>query len=314
MRIAVIGAGAVGSYLAAVLARHGDEVRLLARGAHLDAIRGEGLHVRTTSESYSVPLDATDDPTTLVGSDYAIVTVKGYHLGEIAPVLRLLAENGATIVPLLNGVDIADRMAALGVPGAQIVEGLIALSVHRTEPGKVELRTPFQRVTLGEANGDLSARVVALATVLQQAGFTTHISREIQLDLWRKFAFLAPMAAACALVRAPIGEVLAATGGRELLINALREVTDVGRATGIAWGTQDEANTLAALEASPPAMKPSFLVDIKNGRPTEVDTLSGTIVRLGQEHGVPTPVHARVYERFSAPSEQARVTVSSVHT
>jgi 2-dehydropantoate 2-reductase len=298
MRIAVIGAGAVGSYLAAVLSRHGDAVGLLARGAHLDAIRSEGLHVRTPSESYCVPLDATGDATTLLGSDYAVVTVKGYHLGEIAPVLRLLAEDGATIVPVLNGVDIADRLAALGIPRAQIVEGLIALSVHRTDPGRVELRSPFQRVTLGEANGDLSARVVALATVLQHAGFATHISREIQLDLWRKFAFLAPLAAACALVRVPIGEVLAAPGGRELLINALREVIDVGRAAGIAWATQDEANTLAALEALPAAMKPSFLVDIENARPTEVDTLSGTIVRLGQKHGVATPVHARVYQLF----------------
>ena len=299
MRLAVIGAGAVGSYIAGLLARHDVEVRLLARGAHLEAIRRDGLFVRTPSESYTIAVDATDDPKALVGSEYALVTVKGYHLAEIGPGIRLLAENATTIVPLLNGVDIADRLSELGVPREQIVEGLITLSVYRTEPGRVELRSPFQRATLGEANGALSARTVVLGTALHQAGLATRISREIRLDLWRKFAFLTPMAAACALLRAPIGEVLSTSGGRELLIDALSEVIAVGRATGIAWAAHDEAKARAALELLPASMKPSFLVDIENGRRTEIETLSGTIVRLGREHGVETPVHARVVRELS---------------
>ena len=299
MRIAVIGAGAVGSYIAALFARHSEDVRLFARGAHLAAVRRDGLFVRTPSESYRVAVDATDDPKALVGSDYAVVTVKGYHLGDIAPVLRLLATNGTTIVPLLNGVDIADRMAQFGVPRAQIVEGLITVSVVRTAPGVVECRTPFQRMTIGEANGEISARVVALATALDQAGLTTTTSREIRLDLWRKFAFLASMAAACGLHRAPIGEVLSTAAGRDLLIAALSEIIAVGSATGVVWAREDEARARAALESVPPSMKPSFLVDIENHRPTEVDTLSGTIVRLGREHGVETPVHARVVRELN---------------
>jgi 2-dehydropantoate 2-reductase len=303
MRIAVLGGGAVGSYIAALLARHGDDVRLLTRGAHLDAIRTNGLSVETPSESYNVTVNATDDPRALLGSDYAVLTVKGYHLVEIAPAIRPLADSATTIVPLLNGVDIVDRLVELGVPRKQMMEGLITLSVNRSEPGKVELRSPFQRVTLGETNRELSARAVVLGNVLQRAGLATRVSRDIRLDLWRKFAFLTPMAAACALMRAPIGEVLGAPGGRQLVIDALREVIAVGRATGVAWAAEDEMKTLADLESLPVAMKPSFLVDIENGRPTELDTLSGTIVRLGGMHGVETPVHTRVVRELSGGPE-----------
>lgn len=294
MPVSVIGGGGVGSYIAGLLARHGDEARLLTRGDHLDAIRRDGLSVRTATESFRVPIDATDDPEALVGSEYALLTVKGYHLAEITPVIRLLAAHGTAIVPLLNGVDIADRLVGLGVPREQIIEGLIAVSVVRTMPGVVECRSPFQRATIGESNGEISKRAVALGTTLDQAGLATRVSPDIRLDLWRKFAFLAPLAAACFLCRGSIGEVLTEPHGRELLKGALREVIMVGRAMSVGWAADDESKTRDALVSLPAATKPSFLVDVENGRPTEVDTLSGTVVRLGREHDIQTPVHARV--------------------
>ena len=294
MRVSVIGGGGVGSYIGGLLARHGDDVRLLTRGAHLDAIRRDGLSVRTPTESFRVSLDAADDADAIVGSEYALLTVKGYHLGEMAPVIRLLATRGTILVPLLNGVDIAERLVGFGVRPEQILEGLITVSVVRTAPGAVECRSPFQRATIGESHGALSTRAMQLATALDRAGLATRISSEIRLDLWRKFAFLAPLAAACALRRAAIGEVLSTRDGRDLLMQTLTEVIAVGRAEGVVWAADDEAKTRAALESLPAAMKPSLLVDVEHGRPTEVDTLSGTVVRLGQKHDIATPAHVRV--------------------
>ena len=299
MRLSIIGGGGIGSYIAGLLAHHADAVRLFTRGAHLDAIRASGLVVRTADESYTVALDATDDAQALVDSDYAIRTVKGYDLGAIAPVLRLLASHATTIVPLLNGVDIADRLVELGVPRQQILEGLITISAVRTAPGIVERRSAFQQIAVGEANGERSERAVSLAATLDAAGLPTTVSREIRLDLWRKFAFLTSLAAACALRRAPIGAVLSEPSGRELLINALAEVIAVGKAAGVPWTADDESTIRSRLESLPPAMKPSLLVDLENGRPTEVDALSGTIVRLGRMHGVDTPVHARVVRELN---------------
>lgn len=299
MRLSVIGGGGIGSYIAAVIARHNGHVQLFTRGAHLDAIRTVGLVVRTPDQSYSVALEASDDSQTLIGSDYAILAVKGYDLSEIAPVVRLLAQNGTTIVPLLNGVDIADRLAELGVPRQQILNGLITISAVRIAPGMVERRSAFQQITIGEENAELSARAVRLGTTLDQAGLTTRVSPEIRLDLWRKFAFLTSLAAVCALRRAPIGDVLSEPSGRELLIGALGEVIAVGRAVGVDWTADDQARIRTTLESLPAAMKPSLLVDIENGRQTEVDTLSGTVVRLGRQLGLETRVHALVVRELT---------------
>lgn len=299
MTIAIIGGGAVGSYYAALLARAGNQVRLLARGSHLDVIRREGLRVAAPTESYVVDLDATDRGDALIGAEYALLTVKGFHIAEVAPLVRRLALGGTTIVPLLNGVDIADRLVEAGVAREQILEGLTTVSVVRTAPGVVERRSAFQRIVLGESNGEASARAVDLAALLNAAALETRISPDIRLDLWRKFVFLAPMAAVCGLRRAPIGEVLTTAEGRELLAQAVREVIAVGRAVGVSWAPQEEASTLAAISALPFGMKPSFLVDVERGGPTELDTLSGTVVRLGRSYDISTPVHAEVIRAFS---------------
>ena len=303
MIIAVIGGGAIGSYYAALLAHSGTETRLLARGAHLDAIKRDGLRVVQPNDTSVVNVDATDQQEALFGAAYALLAVKGFHVPEVAPLVQRLAAGGTTILPLLNGVDISDRLVERGVARRQIVEGLTTISVVRTAPGVVERRSAFQRIVLGEANGELSTRSMDLATVLQRAGIETRVSPEIRLDLWRKFAFLTSIAAACGLRRAPIGQVLASPDGREMLAQALHEVIEVGRATGVTWAPQEEASTLAAIEALPAGMKPSFLVDIERGGPTEVDTLSGAIVRLGRRDGIATPVHAEVVQAFEETGE-----------
>ena len=133
MRIAVLGAGGVGGYYGGVLARAGHEVVMLARGAHLDALRARGIEIRTPEERFTVPVEATDDPGTLSRIDHTIVAVKNYSLPEIAPVAGTLGEAGALVVPLLNGVEVVDRLVALACPARSswILGGLTAISVVR---------------------------------------------------------------------------------------------------------------------------------------------------------------------------------------
>src|SRR4051812_23711745 len=125
MKIGIVGAGGIGSYYGGLLSRAGHSVRLLARGDHLETIRTNGLQVRTPEETFVTSLDATDDGDSLRDSEYVIVAVKSYSLGEVAPTLVTAAKKGATIVPLLNGVDVAERLDALGVPRESTVGGLI---------------------------------------------------------------------------------------------------------------------------------------------------------------------------------------------
>jgi 2-dehydropantoate 2-reductase len=291
LRFAILGAGGVGGYYGGELARAGYGVALLARGAHLDAIRARGLEVRTPEGAFSVRLDATDDPAALGAADVAVVAVKTYSLAEVVPAARLLAERGAAVLPFLNGVEAAERLVAGGVPEGAVLGGLTQVSVAKVAPGVVERKSPFRNVVVGELGGGASARAGRIAQAFLDAGVSARVSVEIIADLWRKFAFIAPMAAACGLARAPIGSVRDAPYGRLLLERAVREVVAVARARGVLASADEAAKILAFIEALPAAMKPSFLLDLEGGGPTELDDLSGAVARLGREAGVETPVH-----------------------
>ncbi|HYM59487.1 MAG TPA: 2-dehydropantoate 2-reductase [Thermoanaerobaculia bacterium] len=291
MRIAVLGAGGIGCYYGGALARAGHRVALLARGANLDALLARGLEVRTADGNYSVKVEATDDPKRLGAADFAIISVKTYSLTEIAPAARLLAEAGATIVPLVNGVEAADRMQQAGIPRERILGGLTQISAARVGPGIVERRSPFQRVVVGELAGGASERAERIASAFRDAGADASVSNDIVADLWRKLAFIAAMATACGLARSPIGPVRDAPLGSLLIERAVREAFTVARARGVALGDDEESKTLRFIESLGAAMKPSFLLDLESGGRTELDDLSGAVSRLGREAGVATPVH-----------------------
>jgi 2-dehydropantoate 2-reductase len=291
LRIVVVGAGGVGGYFGGALARAGYPVAFLARGAHLEAIRARGLEVHTPEGPFTVAVEASDDVSALGPADLAIVAVKTYSLGEVLPAARLLAEKGAAILPLLNGVEAAEILVASGVPKENVLGGLAQISAARVVPGVVEKKSTFQTVTLGELPGGPSERAERIAKAFRDAGAQARVSEDITADLWRKFAFIASMAAACGLARTPIGAVRDAPHGRLLLERAVREVLAVGRARGVRLAEDDAAKILAFMDGLGAAIKPSFLLDLESGGPNELDDLSGAVARLGREAGVETPVH-----------------------
>jgi 2-dehydropantoate 2-reductase len=291
VRIAVLGAGGVGGYYGGALSHAGHDVTFLARGAHLAAIRVRGLKVQTPEGTFTAKVAATNDPAKLGPADAAIVAVKCYSLAEVAPAVALLARAGTDVVPLLNGVEAAERLIVAGVPKERIVGGLTHVSVARVAPGIVEKKSPFQKVTLGELGGGTSERVERIAAAFRDAGAEVTVSQDITADLWRKLAFIASMAAACGLARSPVGPVRAAPYGKLLFSRAVREVGAVARARGIPVTEEDEAKTLAFIDSLGAGMKPSFLLDLESGGPTEIDDLCGAVSRLGREAGIETPVH-----------------------
>ncbi|HWM90371.1 MAG TPA: 2-dehydropantoate 2-reductase [Thermoanaerobaculia bacterium] len=291
MRIAVLGAGGVGGYFGGALARAGHSVAVLARGAHLDALRERGLEVRTPEGTWTAAVEAAGDPAELGAVDLAIVAVKTYSLREIAPAARLLAEAGANILPLLNGVEAADRLIADGVPGDRVLGGLTEISAARVGPGVVERRSSFQRVVVGERSGGLSKRAERIAAAFREAGPDARASDDITADLWRKLAFISSMAAACGLSRSPVGSIRDRPLGHLLIERAVREVLAVGRALGVNLSEEDASKILGFVDSLAPALKPSFLLDLESGGPTEIDDLSGAVSRLGRQAGVETPVH-----------------------
>jgi 2-dehydropantoate 2-reductase len=291
VEIGVAGAGGIGSYYAGLLSRAGQRVRLIARGEHLAAIEANGLEVRTPNERFVAKPEVTSDVGRLVGCEYVIVAVKGYSLGEIGPALAAAAASGAAIVPLLNGIDVPDRLEALGIPRASIIGGLVAASLVRFTPGIVERRSPFDRMALGELDRAARPRTRKLVDAMVAAGTEARVSSDIVLDLWRKFAFIVPMTVACGLSRQPMGAVLATERGRALVTGALHEIVLVSRACGAFLADDDESKVSADLLGVPAAIRPSFLQDLERGGPTELDLLAGAVSRLGRECSVATPIH-----------------------
>jgi 2-dehydropantoate 2-reductase len=288
--IGIVGAGGIGSYYAGTLSRAGHQVRLVTRGEHLAVTRQRGLEVRTPDDSFVVHPEVSDDGSIVAKSEYVLVSVKSYSLNEVGPTLVAAATNGATIVPLLNGADVADRLAGLGVPGSAIVGGIIHASLVRTEPGVVQRKSPGDRVTIGEFDRSTSERTSRLVDAFAGAGSTATLSPDITRDIWRKFSLIVPMGIACGLSRQPMGPVLASESGRKLLTGSLHEVAMVARAVAGTLDDADESKVRDDLFAIGPTIKPSFLLDLERGGPTELDLLAGTVRRLGRQHGVPTPI------------------------
>ena len=290
----MLGAGAIGAYYGGQLARTGHDVTLYARGENLTAIRRSGLEIRTPEGSTVVRLAATDSADELGAADFAILGVKSYSLDSIRAVVRQAAEKGTAILPFLNGVETTDHLLALGVPRAALLGGVTRISVARVQPGVVERRGPFQSVIIGELDGQTTDRVTRIATAFRDAGADARVSNRIDVDLWQKFVFLAAIAAACGLARVPIGALRERPLGRRLFQRSVQEVVDVARARGIPLPDDETAQVLGAIDVLPPGTKPSFLLDLESGGPTELDVLSGAVSRYSDEAGISTPIHDAV--------------------
>jgi 2-dehydropantoate 2-reductase len=291
MRIAILGAGGVGGYYGALLARAGHDAVLYARGANLAAIRANGITIRDANGSFSVPIGATNNPDELGGAEFAIVAVKSYSLMDIAPVALALAQGGAAILPLLNGVEAADDLQRAGVPRDMLLGGQTNVSAFKAEPGVIQRALWKERVVLGELDGVLSARVMALVEALRSGGIEAIATTNIHVELWRKFNMLCAMAAACGMSRSDVGGIRDTELGHLLIERAVAEIAAVGRARGVAIPESQEADIMRGIESLPGSMKPSFLLDVERGGPTELNVLSGAVSRFGRATGIPTPVH-----------------------
>jgi 2-dehydropantoate 2-reductase len=291
MKVIVLGSGAVGAYYGGMLARAGHDVTCFARGANLAAIVQRGLEIRTPDGTLQAHPAATDRVAALAPADIAILAVKSYSLPEIAPIVRRCADQGTTVVPLLNGVETVERLAQLGVPPARVIAGLTVISVVRIAPGVVERRSPFQVVVVGELDGQISDRSDRIAGAFRSAGVDARASDRIQVELWRKFVFLAALAAACGLARTAVGPLRSDPLGRRLLQRAVEEVVAVARARGVGLPDGEGARVMGLIDALPPAMKPSFLMDLEASGPTELDVLSSAVSRFGEQAAIAVPIH-----------------------
>ncbi|MEO5738277.1 MAG: 2-dehydropantoate 2-reductase [Variovorax sp.] len=299
MRVAIYGAGGVGAYVGGRLQAGGHDVVFIARGRHLEALRSAGLNIKSAQGDVALPkVSATDDPASVGPVDVVLLGVKLYDLESAARALQPLLGADSMVVPVQNGVDAADRLAAVLSP-AQVVKGAVYIVSFLTGPGQVEHRSPFCKLVLAELDNRQSQRTTDFADALNRSGVEARVSADIDADLWRKFVMLAPFAAVACLARATVGEVLAHGPTRSLLVDAVAEVAAVAKALGIGLPDDIAATSVQAMGGFPPASRPSMQLDLDAGRPLELESLSGAVLRFGKKAGVPTPVHDVAYRALS---------------
>ena len=295
MKIAVYGAGGVGGYYGAVLARAGYEVSLVARGEHLAAIRQCGLRVLSPNGDFTVhPAAATDDPAEIGEVDAVIVAVKSPHLAAVRDGIAPLLGPDTLVVPLLNGVNAHETLLP-AVGRARMAKGLTRIVSEISRPGEIRHVGLEPYVAMAEWDGGTSPRVEALVRALIEAGVQAEVPPDIDAALWFKFLMICSIGGVCAACRMPVGPVRTLPETRELLRLAMQEVADVARAHGIALPADAVTRALRIADTLPPEGTSSLQRDLAAGVPSELDDWSGAAVRLGARAGVPTPLQSFIY-------------------
>ena len=291
MKFAVMGAGGVGGYLAARLGAAGHEVHIVARGAHLEAMRRDGLKLLSEKGDEHVnPASVTDDPAAIGPADIVLFTVKMFDAEEAAGRIAPLVGAETAVVTFLNGVDSVDILAAAHGRG-RVLGGTVYVFATIAAPGVIRHTGSMDRFLFGELDGVLSPRIEALGAAIAEAGIDGGPSDRILPEIWEKFIVLAANSGVTALTRSPVGPVRTHPLTRRLFIDAMREVEAVARARGVAVAQDIVERQMAMFDRLPDGAKSSQQTDLERGRRLELPWLSGAVVRLGAELGVPTPVH-----------------------
>ena len=295
MRIAFIGIGALGSYFGGRLAKAGNDVIFIARGAMLEVLRKEGLRVESPLGNFALPkVHATSDPTGVGLVDAVFVTTKAWQVAEAAQQIRSTIGPETIVVPLQNGVEAYGQLAAV-LGSEHVLEAMCHILAMVTAPGVVRHAGAKALITVGERNNMRTQRLERLVECLSAAELDTRIPDNIQVALWEKFEFVASFGAVGAVTRAPAGVIRSLPEARSLLERAVQEIAGLARASDIPVPNESVASTMKLVDSAPADATSSMQRDLVAGRPSELEAQSGAIVRLGFASHFPTPVHEIIY-------------------
>lgn len=294
MKLAIVGTGGVGGYFGGHMARTGTDVRFLARGAHLQALKSDGLTVLSDVAPIDrLKIQVTDDAKEIGPADVVLLAVKladtEAAIAQMAPMVGPMT----AVASLQNGVDAVERMiAAFGKE--RVLGGVCHIAIAIERPGVLRHTGTMARITLGELDGSKTERLTALVDACVRAGLNITESPDIKRAIWEKFVFLSAFSGVTALSRSAIGPVRDDPDGKLFIARALAESTAVARARGVAFPDDHVEKAMAFVGNLPATMKASMLHDLERGAKLELPWLSGAVVRLGRESGVPVPTHETI--------------------
>ena len=306
MRIAIFGTGGVGGYFGGRLAQAGNDVTFIARGAHLHAIQMTGLKVESTSGDFTIyPAKATDDVNEVGAVDLVILGVKAWQVPEAARAMKPLVGANTTVVPMENGVDAVPQLVAeLGAD--HVIGGLCRIVSYVVEPGHIRHAGFKPSIIIGELDNRRTERITRIEQVLKGAGLDTTIAEDIQVALWMKFLFIASFSGVGAMADAPAGVIRSDPKWRGQIMSATAEIYSLAHARGINLPANAVESVMASIDGLPPDATSSMQRDIAAGKPSELESQNGSVVRMAHESGVDVPTHELIYRTLRPLDQKAR--------
>jgi 2-dehydropantoate 2-reductase len=306
MRIAIIGAGAVGGYFGGRLAASGNDVTFLVRGKTLEALRAGPLRVKSIKGDFETQVRATNDPAEIEAAAVVLVAVKAWQVAEAAEAIRKMPATDSLVVPLQNGMEAPERLAAALGPG-RVAGGLCRIVAEATGPGEIDHYWAEPSIDFGELEPLRNEeRLTQLRDAFSAANVRAYLSSDIGTAMWEKFLFITPWGSLGAVTRLPVGRIRSDPQLRARLEAALHEVATIARKEGSDLSQPRMDKTLAILDGLPPDTTSSMQRDIMAGRPSELEAQTGAVVRFGRKRGVPTPVHDEIYGELLPLEHRAR--------
>jgi len=296
MKIVVIGAGGVGGFLAGMLARLGEDVYLAARGKHFTAISKNGICIELNGESICCkPKMVSDDPANFkITADVLFFCTKGYDLKSAAESVSSVVSKDTLLIPLGNGVGNA-KVLQRYFSGNSVINGAIYIVSHIKEPGVITVKGKGAFIVIGE-DGEVHNSVKKIGEILKQAGIKVKLSNSITTDVWKKYLLISAMATLTSCYDEPMGAIVEKYSNK---LNAiLQEILAVGQAEGAKLGFEDIENVLNQVKKVPYDSPTSMWLDFKAGRQTELEQLSGYIVKKAKEHNIDVPMMLSCYDRL----------------
>lgn len=283
LKVAVMGAGAVGCYFGGMLARAGHDVVLIARPRHVDAIEESGLHMETRTFDEHVRLAASSEASAVQGAQLVLFCVKSTDTESAGALIRPHLAPGALVLCLQNGVDNADRLRAV-LPGHAVAAAVVYVATEMAGPGHLK----------HHGRGDLVIEPSALSDTVAQAliaaGVPTEVSGNVRGALWAKLILNSAYNAVSAIAQLPYGKTVQGVGIKDVMRDVVAECLAVAKAEGVEVAGDVHA-AVDKLAGSMPNQYASTAQDLARGKPTEIDYLNGLIVKRGEALGVPVPAN-----------------------
>ena len=305
MNIVVIGAGGVGGYFGGKLAQAGYDVTFVARGRTLNAIKANGLIVKSINGDFTVRPKVTNDYDELKNADLVILGVKSWQVEGIAEQLKPVIHKDTMVLPLQNGADNADKLRAI-LPHQNVLAGLCKIVSKIESPGVIDHFAYEPEIVFAEYDNEPTTRIKAVKAAFDKAGFKNTLSEDIHLDIWKKFLFIATISGVGAITRSIFGEIREDEDLRQLLYQTANEIVAIANAKGIGLSNDDIEMVLKIIDNLNPGTTASMQRDIMEGKPSELENFNGYIVKQGKKLHVITPANSFTYHCLLPQERRAR--------